>query len=349
MQIGTFLTMPAPEPRPSAEILARGIEVAVAAEELGFSHLWLAEHHFTNYAYSSRPLMLLSHIAARSKRIRLGTAIVPLPLHHPLVVAEELAILDVLSGGRAEAGFGKGYQQYQYQRFGLVKGARPKRDDEALEVLQRALHDPIVEFDGAEFQIPRTRLYPRPLQERMPFWVVVNSTRREQIEQAIARGMNFFTGGLEPISKLINIRERYPDLAPQLDGVRIGTQRPVYVAESEADARDAIEHVRWNGRATLRLRHELGEVVDGVVCADPLQDEPSDEALRDDFVVIGTPEQCVRQLQRIRDGIGCDYFNASFWFGALPQARVLASMRRFAEQVLPAFEHASVSEPEVQA
>ncbi|QCP48647.1 LLM class flavin-dependent oxidoreductase [Trinickia violacea] len=72
MQIGRFMTMPAPEPRPDAEILSRGIELAVAAEQLGLSHVWLAEHHFTNYAYSSRPLMLLSHIAARTCRIRLG-------------------------------------------------------------------------------------------------------------------------------------------------------------------------------------------------------------------------------------------------------------------------------------
>ncbi|MGV2289572.1 LLM class flavin-dependent oxidoreductase [Trinickia sp. YCB016] len=344
MQIGMFMTMPAPEPRPAAEILSRGIELAVAAEQLGLSHVWLAEHHFTNYAYSSRPLMLLSHIAARTRRIRLGTAIVPLPLHHPLVVAEELAMLDVLSGGRAEAGFGKGYQQYQYERFGLVKGAHPQRDDEALDIVQRALHLPFVEFEGAEFHIPRTRLYPRPLQTRMPCWVVVNSSERAQIEQAIARRMNLFTGVLEPISKLINIRERYPDLAPQLAGLRIGTQRPVYVAESEAEAREAIEQVRWNGRATLRLRHGLGNVVDGVVCADPFADEPPADALCEDFVVIGTAEQCVRQLERIRDGIGCDYFSASFWFGALPQAQVLASMRRFAEQVMPAFAEAHVEE-----
>jgi alkanesulfonate monooxygenase SsuD/methylene tetrahydromethanopterin reductase-like flavin-dependent oxidoreductase (luciferase family) len=84
--------------------------LAVVAEELGLSHVWLAEHHFTNYSYSSRPLVLLSHIAARTHRIRLGTTIVPLPLHHPLIFAEELAILDVLSGGRVDAGFGKDYQ-----------------------------------------------------------------------------------------------------------------------------------------------------------------------------------------------------------------------------------------------
>jgi alkanesulfonate monooxygenase SsuD/methylene tetrahydromethanopterin reductase-like flavin-dependent oxidoreductase (luciferase family) len=149
--------------------------------------------------------------------------------------------------------------------------------------------------------------------------------------------MNLFTGVLEPISQLINLRTRYPDLAPQLDTVRVGTQRPVYVAASDAEARAVLAQVRWNGRATWRLRHNVASVVDGVVHADPLPGELADEALRDDFTVIGTAEHCIRQLERIRDGIGCDYFSASFWFGALTQAQVLSSMRRFAQHVMPAF------------
>jgi alkanesulfonate monooxygenase SsuD/methylene tetrahydromethanopterin reductase-like flavin-dependent oxidoreductase (luciferase family) len=341
MDIGVFMTMPAPQPRPEREMLSRGLELAVEAEALGFSHVWLAEHHFTNYAYSSRPLLLLAHLAAHTHRIRLGTAIVPLSLHHPLIVAEELATLDVLSGGRAEAGFGKGYQQYQYERFGLLKGSCPERNDEALDIVQRALHEPLFEFDGRAFQIPRTRLYPRPLQARMPCWLVVNSSQRREVEQALQRRMNLFTGVLEPISQLTNLRERYPDLAPQFDMVRIGTQRPVYVAASDDEARAVIAQVRWNGRATWRLRHNVASVVDGVVHADPLPGELADDALRDDFAVIGTAEYCIRQLARIRDGIGCDYFSASFWFGALSQEQVLASMRRFALHVMPAFVGAS--------
>ena len=75
MQFGLFMTLPAPEPKPAAELYQRAIAMAEAADTLGFSHLWLAEHHFTNYWHSSRPLMLLSHIAARSRHLRLGPAI----------------------------------------------------------------------------------------------------------------------------------------------------------------------------------------------------------------------------------------------------------------------------------
>jgi alkanesulfonate monooxygenase SsuD/methylene tetrahydromethanopterin reductase-like flavin-dependent oxidoreductase (luciferase family) len=337
MQFGLFLTMPAPEPRPAAESYRRALEMAEAADRLGYSHLWLAEHHFTNYSHSSRPLLLLTHIAARTQHLRLGPAIIPVPLHHPLVVAEELATLDVLSGGRVEVGLGSGYQAYQYERFQLVKGETPTRDDEAIDVLLQALREPVFSYSGEHFRIARTALVPQPLQAAMPLWLVVNSSRRASVEKAVQRRANLFTGVLEPISKLTNVRRQYPDLAQALASVRIGTQRPVYVAQSEAEASEAVEQARWNGRATLRLRHDMGDVVDGVVPAQPFADEPSEQALRDDFLVVGTADECIHQLRRIQNGLGCDYFSASFWFGALPHEQVMASMRRFAEKVMPVF------------
>jgi alkanesulfonate monooxygenase SsuD/methylene tetrahydromethanopterin reductase-like flavin-dependent oxidoreductase (luciferase family) len=329
--------MPSPAPRPAAELYQRALDMAGAADELGYSHLWLAEHHFTNYSHSSRPLLLLSHIAARTRHLRLGPAIIPVPLHHPLVVAEELATLDVLSGGRVEIGLGSGYQAYQYERFQLVKGATPTRDDEAIDVLLRALHEPQFSYTGEHFKVPRTGLVPQPLQRAMPLWLVVNSSRRESVEKAVLRRANLFTGVLEPISQLTNVRHHYPDLAGPLAYAQIGTQRPVYVAQSDAEASEAVEQARWNGRATLRLRHDMGEVIDGMVPAGPFPGEPSEAALRDDFLVVGTADECIHQLRRIQSGLGCDYFSASFWFGALPHERVMASMRRFAQQVMPAF------------
>lgn len=337
MQFGLFLTMPAPAPRPAAELYQRAIDMAAAADQLGYSHLWLAEHHFTHYSHSSRPLLLLSHIAAHTRHLRLGPAIIPVPLHHPLVIAEELAALDVLSGGRVEAGLGSGYQAYQYERFQLVKGAAPERDDEAIDVLLRALREPLFSYMGEHFRIARTTLVPQPLQAAMPLWLVVNSSRHASVAKAVQRRANLFTGVLEPISKLTNVRLQYPDLAAGLASLRIGTQRPVYVAQSEAEASEAVEQARWNGRATLRLRHDMGEVIDGVVPAQPFPDEPSEQALRDDFLVIGTADECIHQLRRIQSGLGCDYFSASFWFGALPHDKVMASLHRFADKVLPVF------------
>jgi len=336
MQIGIFMTMPSPTHEPAPAVYARGLELARRADELGFSHVWLAEHHFTNYAYSARPLLLLSHIAAQTRRIRLGTAIVQVPLHHPLIVAEELATLDVLSGGRVEAGLGKGYQRYQSERL----GKRPGTDAayaESLALIRRALHEPVFEFAGEAFDVPRTRLFPAPTQRRIPLWLVVNTSQRTSVEQAVREGMNLFTGVLEPIGALTDVRAQYPDLAPALRRLRVGTQRPVFVGATQAEAREAIEEVRWNGRATLQLRHDHAQIDDGVLRVAPFAQEPGTDALLAEHVVAGTAEQCVEQLRRIRRGLGCDYFSASFWFGGLSHARVLESMRLFARDVLPAF------------
>src|SRR2546422_1118936 len=119
MNFGTFLLMQSPSARSSQEIYARGIEIAQAAEALGFNNVWLAEHHFSTYGYLSRPAQLATYIAAKTTRIRVGTAVIVVPLHHPLVIAEEIATLDLLSGGRLDVGLGRGYQPYEFERFGL--------------------------------------------------------------------------------------------------------------------------------------------------------------------------------------------------------------------------------------
>jgi alkanesulfonate monooxygenase SsuD/methylene tetrahydromethanopterin reductase-like flavin-dependent oxidoreductase (luciferase family) len=338
MEFGIFLLMQSPDGRPSAEIYARAIEIAEAAEDLGFAKFWVAEHHFVNYSHSSRPLLLLSHVAARTSRIRLGPAIIPLSMHHPLTVAEELATLDQLSGGRLEIGIGKGYQAHQFERLGIDMDAAPLRYGEALDVLRLALTQTSFSFAGEAFRIPETTLYPRPLQTPIPLWLVVNTTRRETVADALARGANLFTGGLEPISRLVDVRRSYPDLfAAARPGLRIGTQRPTYVADSHADALLAAEEARWHARVSRSLRNRQERITNGIVLAQPLEYEPPAELILDEFVVAGTPDRCIHQLRRIEQGLGADYFNCSVWIGDLPQHKVLRSMERFARDVMPAF------------
>ena len=102
MKFGTFLLLQSPSARPSEEIFARGVRIGQAADRLGFDSIWCAEHHFSTYGYLSRPLMVAAHIGSRTERIRVGSAVVVLPLHHPLIVAEEIATADILTGGRLD-------------------------------------------------------------------------------------------------------------------------------------------------------------------------------------------------------------------------------------------------------
>ncbi|MEX2631554.1 MAG: LLM class flavin-dependent oxidoreductase [Tistlia sp.] len=338
MDIGIFLLMQSPEGAASREVYARAVRSARLAESLGFSHLWVAEHHFINYSYSSQPFVLLAHIAALTERIRLGTAIVPLPLHNPLLVAEQAAAVDLLSGGRLELGIGKGYQRFQYERLGVEKSDDHAAYEEAIDLLRRALGGRPFSFEGRRFAVPETLIYPQPLQDPVPVWAAVNSTVAPAVEATVARGINLFSGTLEPISKLVDMRRRYADAFAAAPGaIRIGTQRPVYVSESEAEARVVAEEARWNARAGLSLRHEIGGVTGGRVETAPLPGEPSTDEILAEHMVVGTPEQCIRQLERILAGSGADLFNGNFCFGAMTQDQVERSMRLFAEAVMPVF------------
>ena len=114
------------------------IRYVIAAEELGFSSVFLVEHHFTGFGQVSASLNLLSYLAARTSTIRLGTAVVVLPWHNPVLVAEEAATLDLLSNGRLDFGVGKGYRPYEFSGFCIPQDEATARFDEAIDVIRKA-------------------------------------------------------------------------------------------------------------------------------------------------------------------------------------------------------------------
>jgi luciferase family oxidoreductase group 1 len=340
MNFGTFLLMQSPSARPSQEIFARGVEIAQAAETLGFRNVWLAEHHFSTYGYLSRPVQLATYIAAKTTRLRVGTAVIVVPLHHPLVVAEEIATLDLLAGGRVDIGLGRGYQHYEFERFGLELSRSRARWEEAVDVILLALEGRPFSYDGKFFKIPETTVFPQPLQRpRPPMWITAQSP--DSVEAAVRRGFNVLTGGFGiPIERTAEFRKLFDRMVAEVrppQPLAVGVQRAVYVTDSKADARAAAEEARWNMRVTLSLRNQYERVEQGRAVAMPAPSEPTTDDLLDRFLVIGTPDTCIRQIKRIRELVGITHFNCSFWFGDLEQARVLRSMELFAREVMPAF------------
>jgi alkanesulfonate monooxygenase SsuD/methylene tetrahydromethanopterin reductase-like flavin-dependent oxidoreductase (luciferase family) len=340
MNFGTFLLMQSPSARSSQEIYGRGVEMAQAAEALGFRNVWLAEHHFSTYGYLSRPAQLATYIAARTTRLRVGTAVIVVPLHHPLVIAEEIATLDLLAGGRLDVGLGRGYQHYEFERFGLELDSGRARWEESIDVILAAFSGRPFRYDGKIFQIPETTVFPQPLQQpRPPIWITAQSP--SSVEAAVRRGFNVLTGGFGiPIERMAEFRRLFDRLVAEVkppQPLEVGVQRAVYVTDSEADARAAAEETRWNMRVTLSLRNHYERVEDGRAIPVPAPSEPDIDDLLDRFLVIGTPDTCIRQIQRIQADVGITHFNCSFWFGDLEHARVLRSMERFARDVMPAF------------
>ena len=119
MKFALFPHIPWPEGAEPGRVIAEATEQVQLAEELGFSGAWFAEHHFSRYGIGSSSLVLVSSIAAQTKTIRLGTAVLVPPLHHPVQLAEDTATLDVVSGGRLDVGFGRGTAGYEYAGYNV--------------------------------------------------------------------------------------------------------------------------------------------------------------------------------------------------------------------------------------
>jgi len=342
INFGTFLLMQSPSAQSSEEMYARAVEHTLQAEALGFRNIWLAEHHFSTYGYVGRPVQLATYLAARTTRIRVGTAVIVVPLHHPLMVAEEIATLDVLAGGRVDIGLGRGYQYYEFERLGLELDTARARWDESIDVITLALQGKPFSYSGKLFEIPETSVFPAPLQKpHPPFWVTAQSP--ESVEATVRRGFNLLTGGFGvPVERMAAFRQQFDRLVAEVSPScvpEVGVQRAVYVTEDVDDARDAAEHARWNMRVTLSLRNHYEQVRDGHAVAVPMPGvEPSTDELLERFVVVGTPDTVIRQIQTIKDLVGINHFNCSFWFGDLDQKRVLRSMELFAREVMPAFQ-----------
>ncbi|MGY9106334.1 MAG: LLM class flavin-dependent oxidoreductase, partial [Alphaproteobacteria bacterium] len=195
MDFGTFLLMQSPTARPHAEVFGRAVELAQAADEMGFESIWCAEHHFSTYGYLSRPLMFAVHLANQTKQIRIGSMVVVLPVHPPLIVAREIEPADLLSGGRLDVGLGRGYQSYEFERFGHDLKESRGRFDEGVDVLLKAFEGKPFSYHGKHYDFDETSVYPLPVQQpRPPIWVVGQS--KDSIDATLKRGFNLVSGGL---------------------------------------------------------------------------------------------------------------------------------------------------------
>ncbi|HTY77790.1 MAG TPA: LLM class flavin-dependent oxidoreductase [Candidatus Bathyarchaeia archaeon] len=340
LKFGTFLLMQSPSARSSEEMYRRAVDMAQAAESLGFRNIWLAEHHFSTYGYVSRPAQLATYLAAKTTRLRVGTAVIVVPLHHPLVVAEEIATLDQLAGGRVDIGLGRGYQHYEFERLGLELDSARARWEESVDIILEAFRGRPFSYEGKLFRIPETSVFPQPLQKpHPPVWVTAQSPA--SVEAAVRRGFNVLTGGFGvPIERMAEFRKLFDRCVAEQrlpHTPEVGVQRAVYVTHSEGDARAAAEEARWNMRVTLSLRNHYERVDGGRAIAVPAPQEPDIDDLLDRFLIIGTPDTVIRQLRRVQELVKINHFNCSFWFGDLEHDRVLRSMDLFAREVMPAF------------
>src|SRR5215469_13202189 len=163
MKVGIALNMLTKEGRSDASVVAEHVALGDLAEPLGSDSLFALEHHFTGYSMSPDPTQMLTYFAGRTRRITLGTAVIVLPWHDPVRVAEEIALLDVLSGGRCLFGFGRGAASAEYAGFRVPMEEARARFVESARIVVKALTEPSFEWEGEFYTIPRTSIRPRPI------------------------------------------------------------------------------------------------------------------------------------------------------------------------------------------
>src|SRR5512134_1856883 len=158
------------------ELYARVLAQTELVDRLGYDSIWITEHHFVDDGYVPSFVAVAGAIAARTLRVRISSDVLLLPFAHPLRLAEDLAVLDNLSGGRMELGIGMGYALHEFEAFGIPRSQRVSRTEEAVHVLRQAWSDQPVRFRGKRYAIDGVAVYPKPVQAGgLPLWMAAQS------------------------------------------------------------------------------------------------------------------------------------------------------------------------------
>ena len=198
MRFGTYHVFQCPPGRRAEDVVREELERAELADALGFDDVWVPEQHFSPYCLAADALLLAGHLAARTRRVRIGTAVVNLTFTHPLRFIERVALLDHVAAGRVDVGVGRGYQFPQYGVFGVPIDETRAIFEEALDVVLRAWNGTEFTYEGRYFTIPRVRVWPAPL--RPPGEVLRTRSTAREPTRSIARGLLRSGAAAEPIA-----------------------------------------------------------------------------------------------------------------------------------------------------
>ena len=211
---------PAPWRRPWQRLYQETLEQVAWADSLGFDSVWLSEHHFTDDGYLPALFPMLAALATRTSHMRLGTAVLLAPLHHPLRLAEDAAVVDVLSGGRLELSVAPGYRAEEFALLGVRRAERGRRTDETIEIVKAAWRAQRFSYRGSCFRFEDVVVTPPPLQRpHPPIWV--GGSSQAAARRAARHGCHFFP---TPTRQPSCITSTAPNL------LLTGTTRPAFAS-----------------------------------------------------------------------------------------------------------------------
>ncbi|HZP44973.1 MAG TPA: LLM class flavin-dependent oxidoreductase [Candidatus Binataceae bacterium] len=320
------------------------LEQVELLEELGFDAAWFGEHHYSGYSFGN-PAMIALAAAGRTKRLRLGTGVSLIPLHHPLRLAEEYAMLDVLSAGRLDYGVGRGFLSYAYDLFNIDMSESHERYHEGIELIIKAWTAPgPFSFAGRFWKLHDYEFFPKPLQQPHPPIFAAGAATPGSFSWAGEMGLDLCTALFGPDQNLLRsgIESYRQTLAAHHHDSRAGVVASVtqmYCAESKAEA------LRHGGEYTLNYykffsdldrRGSRPSVARGF---GKIRIEDLDNA---GLVLFGDPDDLVKRIAAVRDSFGIDLLLFEVAQGGASPAEVRQSLRLFAAEVMPHFKQQGV-------
>jgi len=332
---------------PAAAVYGRYLEQVDAAQALGFDTVWATEHHFRHFGgLTPSPQLLLTAISQRARRLRLGTSVSILPLHHPLRIAEDFAVLDVLSAGRLDFGAGRGMVLSGYAGYRSDWGNAQDRFKEALALVELAWTQPAVTFSGQHYQCSDVMVLPRPIQQpRPPIWVTA-STDPASFRWIGEQGYDLMlVPWLFPIAAASMSIYRDARAAAGHPGPgRVMAMYPTHVAETDAEARAAVEPA-WARWQALLMPEMAPSTANRPGMPQQVQALTYDVMVNERHGLFGEADQCVRHVRWMAETFGLTHLGLTFYFGGMPHATALRSMELWARHVAPAFRTARATPP----
>lgn len=316
------------------------------AEELGFDGVFFAEHYIGGYSFPSPPVFATA-VAQRTKRIRLGTGVTLLPLNNPIRTAEEYAMLDVLSNGRLDFGVGRGVLKAEYELFGIDEAESQGRFHEALDVILQAWTKESVTHTGKYFTVNDVLSLPKPVQTpHPPIWAACAFTPNS-FTWAGERGFHaMLTPFAYPRHEELQAKLELYWAAMKKAGHEAASREVLgvyhmYIADTDAQAHEVagkhfMQYLRFFGELDRKAAFQSKdyEVYKGGLTK-AMGGATYDDMDKADCMIFGSPERCVKRLQRAQKAYRLTYPIFEVNFGGFPHDQVMRSLERFAKEVMP--------------
>ena len=308
------------------------LDEVTRAEELGFDSAWMEEHHSVTNHYWPSPLTVLAGFATRTSKMLLGTDILVAPFYHPVRLAEDVALLDIMSDGRMVLGVAIGYKPDEFSLYGAPLEKRGARFEEQLAIMTALWNGERVAWKGTAYTV-EGRLEPLPVTKpHPPVWI--GGWGDITLKRAAALADNWIPGPTADLRRLLDGKQKF--LANRAAAGRTAAltewplTRDLIIADTDARARElAEEHIMVAYRTEYagRWRHPF---IDASIATDLGR-------LMADRFIIGGPDQCIAQIRRFVEQYGVTHLICRTFFPGMPHAHIMRELELVAKEVMPAF------------